>query len=273
MSWHYQEGDKAAGPVAEDQLLQFFEDGKIDSETLVWKSGTESWLRFREAFPSHGRTTPPKLKTNAALTGETCVECRMRFPEEDLVAIQGQTVCGGCKAFVIQKIREGIVLGSDRGWRDGKLMVVVDGMELPNQCVKCGSHEGVSRKAKKFYWHPTWVFLLLLLNVLIALIAALLTRKKVKLGCSLCSQHRQRNLIGQLIGGLCIAGGIAGVIWAGIDSSAIVGVMAVLVLIAGITFVLTWGRVVVIRKIKNQRAWLHGVDPTLVDSLPEWNNE
>lgn len=272
MEWHYQEGDQSAGPVDEVQLLQMFDEGTIDGDTLVWHSGTPSWTKFSEAFPDRAKRLPPAIPS-INRDENVCVECRGLFPKDDLVEIQGHAVCAECKSFVIQKLREGIVIGSEQGWRDGKLMVVVDGMELPDKCLKCGSREGLGRKTKKCYWHPGWVFLLLLLNILIALIAALITRKKVTLTYSVCAEHRKRYLLGQLFGGLGLIGGIAGVIWAGMESSAVIGVAAAVLLIAGIIFLLTWGRVFVIRKIRRERAWLHGIDPKHLESLPEWPGE
>ena len=41
--WHYAQGDKQEGPVAEDQLVGMLRDGALAPDTLVWKSGMDQW--------------------------------------------------------------------------------------------------------------------------------------------------------------------------------------------------------------------------------------
>jgi hypothetical protein len=47
ISWYYVDGSERVGPVAEDVLLTLLGDGKINTETYVWRKGFENWERLK----------------------------------------------------------------------------------------------------------------------------------------------------------------------------------------------------------------------------------
>lgn len=65
-------------------------------------------------------------------------------------------------------------------WRDKNMLVMHKNALLPNLCVKTGvpvTEQGIKRK---FSWHNPMLALLILLNVLIYLIAAIVASKKAR---------------------------------------------------------------------------------------------
>jgi len=77
-------------------------------------------------------------------------------------------------------------------YRDGKNLIVTRGAELPLICVRCGRPATGGRLLKKYYWHPRWLFILLLPGIIWYVIAALLMRKRMDLAVPLCAEHRMR---------------------------------------------------------------------------------
>ncbi len=77
-------------------------------------------------------------------------------------------------------------------FRDGKALVIeLDrGDALPDHCVKCGEPAGGFRLHRKLQWHPRWVYLLFLFNVLFYAVGAMATRKTMTVGIPLCEDHR-----------------------------------------------------------------------------------
>src|SRR5260370_25999789 len=60
---------------------------------------------------------------------------------------------------------------------------------LPRICMVCGQAASQFRH-KTMYWHPPWVFVLLLLGLLPFAIAALLTQQRLRLYAPLCANHQ-----------------------------------------------------------------------------------
>jgi hypothetical protein len=60
---------------------------------------------------------------------------------------------------------------------------------LPDVCMKCGA-QAVVYKAKTFSWHPGWVYLLVFVGLLPAVIVALILTKRVRLRVPLCERDR-----------------------------------------------------------------------------------
>lgn len=77
-------------------------------------------------------------------------------------------------------------------YRDGKFVVVKTGSDFPPRCIKCNGPVKLPVKPVKLYWHSPWLYLLILLNILIYLIAALIVRNKAKVSPGLCELHAAR---------------------------------------------------------------------------------
>ena len=59
---------------------------------------------------------------------------------------------------------------------------------LPNLCMFCGV-PATEYKKKRFAWHPSWVWILILVSVLIAAILALVLIKRMTVRVPLCERH------------------------------------------------------------------------------------
>ena len=75
-------------------------------------------------------------------------------------------------------------------WRDGKWLVMDRNASLPQRCVKCNAPADEPTKARKLYWHHPAIYLLILLQVIIYLIVALVTRKQIEVRPGLCGEHK-----------------------------------------------------------------------------------
>jgi hypothetical protein len=53
VNWYYVLGSDRVGPVSEDALTVLFTQGKISSETYVWKKGFANWVRMKEVEELH----------------------------------------------------------------------------------------------------------------------------------------------------------------------------------------------------------------------------
>ena len=95
-----------------------------------------------------------------------------------------------------------------------------EGGRLPSLCMRCGEPATLT-KTKKFSWHPSWVYLLLLVNLLVCLIVALIMTKRVTVPVPLCEKHKNQFLwptllgvaallllLGALFGGVALAGAL-----------------------------------------------------------------
>ncbi len=86
-------------------------------------------------------------------------------------------------------------------WRTGDLLVMQKGAVLPNRCLVCNQPASV-QLPKKLYWHTPWLYVLILLNILIYLIAALVARKKAEVVLPLCNEHAEKRKRAATIGGM-----------------------------------------------------------------------
>ena len=59
---------------------------------------------------------------------------------------------------------------------------------LPDVCMFCGEPATV-RKQKTFAWHPSWVWVLILVNLIVVLIVAMVLTKKMPTRVPVCDRH------------------------------------------------------------------------------------
>ncbi len=105
MNWYYALSGKQYGPLTEDEFNQFVADGTIQSDTLVWRSGLDHWIKFGD----YVETIEPEVEAEES-DMRTCAECGNLFPESEMIPFKELWVCGSCKPLFIQKVREGAPL-------------------------------------------------------------------------------------------------------------------------------------------------------------------
>ena len=143
-------------------------------------------------------------------------------------------------------------------WRDGNALVVPVGSTLPPRCVKCNQPALEPMHRRKLSWHhPGW-FLLIFVNILLYIIAALIVRKKAEVTCGLCARHLRTRRIYLAIGWGGLALGVALVF-----STPPVGVLVVL---AGVITGMIGSRIVHPGRITKEEVWLRGCGEEFLDS-------
>ena len=159
------------------------------------------------------------------------------------------------------------------GWRDGDLLVVPKGAELPDHCLKCNAPAQGYRFKRTLYWlHPTW-FILFLMSPLIYILVYLIIRKKGKATAGLCVLHRKRRRRAILLGWLTSLAGIPTAFAASFvpDPYQAVPIIAGLVLLfAGVIGGMIGSQVLIPKRIDKQFIWLNKVSPDLLAEYPPW---
>ena len=109
MSWFYISNNEQKGPATDAELAELIQQGAVSAETQVWKEGMAEWKPYGEvALPA---ATPPPVGSTLGLAGGTCSECGQSFRHEDLIKIEGRSICGGCKPALVERIKEGTGIG------------------------------------------------------------------------------------------------------------------------------------------------------------------
>lgn len=104
-------------------------------------------------------------------------------------------------------------------WREGKLLILRAGHELPARCVCCNQPATPVSRARRLTWHTPWLYLLILLNIVLYIVVALLVRRSVKVYPALCPLHASRRRRGHWTGLGLLVGGLL-VLYAGVVNEA-----------------------------------------------------
>jgi hypothetical protein len=163
---------------------------------------------------------------------------------------------------------------TDGVWRSADILVLRKGTELPGRCVACNQATG-ERWQKTFYWVPSGLRLLILLNVVIYAVVMLVVRKKAELSVPLCPVHNEKRKRGitqgwiALLIGLCLLVGSFATL--NDESTAKFGLLFVLGLILIITGAVLSSNAVPIqpKKIDDYYVWLKKASPELLATLPQ----
>jgi uncharacterized RDD family membrane protein YckC len=110
--WYYLENEQQRGPVMEADLETLRRDGKVNSETLVWREGMADWQPLREALPGGGvqppqPAAPPPLAAPSGAPEVVCSQCGGVFPASEVIRYGATVVCAACKPLFVQKLKEG----------------------------------------------------------------------------------------------------------------------------------------------------------------------
>lgn len=220
------------------------------------------------------QTIPPPLPTTVV-----CGNCGNTVPASEVLTLQNAPVCAACKPIVLQRLKEGAVAIQSGLWRDDKVLVV--GLNestvhrrqatLPDQCVQCNGPAHGYRLRRKLSWHPSGYYFLILLNLLIYAIIATIVSKKAKIDIGLCPEHRHKRRNGMLVAWALFAASIISFVVAGFTKSGEVIALGALCLLASPIYGTMKCRIVSRKKIDAQHAWITGVCPEYLNSLPKWN--
>lgn len=158
------------------------------------------------------------------------------------------------------------------GWRDGSLLVVPKGAELPDRCLKCNAPAQGYRFVRTLSWlSPVWI--ILLLSPLLYIIVYLILRKRGRVAAGLCQRHRKLRGRAIVIGWLTAFAGIASILASGAVPNQYAGipiVAGIVLLLAGIIGERIGSQVLVAKRINKEFIWLRNVSPDLLASYPAW---
>ena len=268
MEWFYETGGQQAGPITRSELDALIASGTITGQTLVWRAGQSEWLPYSAvASPASTQEEPPSIPEGAVAA---CLECGGTFATSEMMSFEGGHVCSRCKPIFLQKLKEGVQIGSSGVWRSRKQLVVALDAALPERCVKCNVATTGQRLKRALYWHHPAVYLVILLNILIYAVVAMAVRKRVTLFIGLCPEHRRQRKMAILTAWLLVLLGI-GVFVAGISyEQGSVIISGIVLFIGGAIYGTMRGHVIAARKIDKQHAWIGGVCPDYLAELPEW---
>lgn len=124
----------------------------------------------------------------------------------------------------------------------------------PDRCVKCNTPAQGYRLKQTVYWHPAWVYLLILPGVLIYAVVAAVIRKPYTGYVGVCPKHRARRTLLRTAGVFLMLASI-GSCATGLDSTAMMG-LGVFGIVAGLVFVQIGQFVIRPKKITDGYAWL-----------------
>ena len=129
-TWYFVESNQQSGPVDDAEFARLVSQGRIQAATLVWNETMTNWVpyaqmraasvqRQAEALATGTAAGTPgaglaPLRAAAAGTDATapeaihCAGCGQSFPADEVIPINGQWICAGCKPLALQKLREGV---------------------------------------------------------------------------------------------------------------------------------------------------------------------
>ena len=157
-------------------------------------------------------------------------------------------------------------------FRDGELLVVRDGAELPPRCVHTNQEVDAKgwRKLRPLAWTPPWVFVFIFFGLLPFLLLSIVLQKKAKITYSLSKDARGRLAKKRLV---ALGVMLAGIGVAFIGGSLLNGDAAVMPIFAGIVIALggligsLMFNPVTVKKYKDGWFSLKGCSPEFLDSL------
>jgi hypothetical protein len=157
-------------------------------------------------------------------------------------------------------------------WRSGETLVMLKTALLPHRCVKCNATARRLLDRSLTWYHPAYLWLLLLgfiPGAILLLLLVLFIQRDAKIQVPLCMEHwssrRQANLrsvIGIIIGiALCLTPLID-------RNFAIVAILGAGLLVFSAIYGVIQGAVVKTLRIDKEQIWLQKISPAYLDTLP-----
>jgi hypothetical protein len=148
--------------------------------------------------------------------------------------------------------------------REGKDVIIQRGSDLPQRCVYCNEPAVTPIKRRKVYWHTSWLYLLIVINLFVYAIVAIIVRKSFEVSPGLCEAHNSRRN-GWIWGlfGAAILLAVAGVV---VPPNGIGPLLFVLAFVALISIVFA-ARILYPREITKEYAKLRGCKEPFLASI------
>jgi len=105
MQWYYVLNGTRSGPITQEQFDQLAQSGAITPDTLVWRSGMQTWLPLRDVLTqtASANGAPGALDSDSAI----CAVSGRVYPKRDMLEYNGQWISAEHKDEFFQRLREG----------------------------------------------------------------------------------------------------------------------------------------------------------------------
>ena len=110
MDWYYADKGTQQGPFDDAVFADLVRQGRVTADTLVWKTGMASWVRYAELQSDAGQATGAAATEGSGTQLVTCASCGGTFSEQDVMRFEDRYVCATCKPAFTQQLREGVQL-------------------------------------------------------------------------------------------------------------------------------------------------------------------
>lgn len=157
-------------------------------------------------------------------------------------------------------------------WSHGNLLIASREAVLPPFCVKCGRPADTRLLRRRFSWHPSWVYVFILIALLIYAVLAAILSKRTVLHLPLCSAHYDKYKTLRIAAAVLLLGSIPEMIFAGTslpDSYMGWGIFAgALAFLAGLICLVLFNSVLRVNSIDNHYGYFSKADGAFLAHLP-----
>jgi hypothetical protein len=152
-------------------------------------------------------------------------------------------------------------------WRSGNELVIRQGATFPDRCIKCNAPTA-RKPSRTLAWAPSWVTLLVLLSPVVAIIVYYLIRATMPVQMGVCERHLRRRQLGIILGWSLAGLGAVMIIVAIARESGVLGLIGVVLPIAGLVTAIFMTPLYTISRIEHNFAYLKKVSPDFLNALP-----
>jgi hypothetical protein len=153
-------------------------------------------------------------------------------------------------------------------WQDKSRLVVDQGVNIADRCVKCNSRQGIKRWPRKFSYAPPILYFLLFGGVMPYFIVAMIVQKTARMDLGLCERHireRRNHILASWL--MVVVGFCLFAFW---HEPKIVVIAGIILFAGGIVNGVRVSASVSASKIDENRIWLRGVSRDFLGELPSW---
>lgn len=152
--------------------------------------------------------------------------------------------------------------------RDGSALVMASGARFDGLCVKCGSRDELRPWSRTLSWHDPVHYLWFLFGAVPYFIAAYVCRRSAQVTLALCEGHRRLRL-GAIISSVVGCAACIAVMFAAIGSERLglffIAMLCFFVIALGGVVI---GRLITVRKVADDHAWIGGAAAKAIEDLP-----
>ena len=106
MDWFFEQRGERQGPVNESVLQSLYQDGIVRKSTLVWNPELPDWIELETVIHKIGILNG--TGEDVPEDSHQCMECGQFLSRDHLIQYGPNWVCGNCKIFVFQRLKEGV---------------------------------------------------------------------------------------------------------------------------------------------------------------------